>query len=252
MIAAQFEQHHSPARRKRRSAQDPSEDIGAVGAAVVGQGGLEGQRISVQEWSAGVGTYGTTPDDHIDASLQPVGQRREEIAFVGLDAVGPRAGHGPGRGRTPPPEPGAGGRQHLATAPAPVHTSMAVPPAGSARAGSAGQCLALGARHVDAGFDVDVHVPKGTCPRSSPVAHRSVVGRDGVQEPGSPAEARRRSSASSSAATRPARENLDESGTSVRGTGTGHWSTPAIGRSTADSAVGNGHLEVAVRPRSVR
>ncbi len=84
-------------------------------------------------------------------------QRREEVALEHLDTVGPRAGDGTtvdvGGDDT---RPGRAVVRTLAIAPDPVQRSIAVPPVGQPRHGSARQRLTLPTWDVHAGIDADV------------------------------------------------------------------------------------------------
>src|SRR4051812_2437457 len=66
----------------------------AITAAVVGERGLEGEGVALEQAELGGRDVGHDADDDVDLSFERAWERVEEIAFEDLDAVGACTGDG--------------------------------------------------------------------------------------------------------------------------------------------------------------
>jgi hypothetical protein len=73
--------------------EDAPQDVGAVGAAVVGKRGLERERVALEKWELGSRYVRNNSHDHVNAALEISWHGFEEVAPVDLDAVGRGAPH---------------------------------------------------------------------------------------------------------------------------------------------------------------
>src|ERR1019366_3081026 len=166
LLTAELEQERTAATEEAGAlGHDAPEDLGAVAAAVVGEPRLEREGVTRQQRQRGRRHVWHDANDDVDASFEHARQRGEQVAAVGLHAVGCRAGHGtlvdvgshdarsgPGRGQ------GLGDRSGPG---AEIDRS-----AGRWQAldGATSERLTLPPRYVDTGINADLHVAERDAP----------------------------------------------------------------------------------------
>src|SRR5579864_1563752 len=88
LVTAELEQKRAPVPEKASSVmEDASQDVGPVGAAVVGERRFEREGVPLKERQLGGRHVRDDSDDDVDAGHELTGERREEVAAISLDPV---------------------------------------------------------------------------------------------------------------------------------------------------------------------
>src|SRR5580704_14665949 len=87
LVTAELEHERAPVPEKAPGvAENASQDVGAVGAAVVGERRFEREGVPLEQWQLGGRHVGDDADDDVDAAYEFSGQRREEVVAIHLHA----------------------------------------------------------------------------------------------------------------------------------------------------------------------